>query len=208
MSDLHTRLADIVARSGRTQREISRQAGLSAGTLNEILNNPDRSPSVKSVQAIANTLGVSPSWLIDGTVDNQGPRGFAESDAAPWTPAKSGKNKHLSETKLTEIMAVLAPGSRTPSMMRINLDMPGFSLEAGDIAIIDLNATAQSGDIVVANVVDLGTGSGNTVLRRYLPPYLVHANSSRSDTTIVVDGSRTVIMGPVVASFRAPQVSD
>lgn len=202
MTEMHARLQKAADRDGRSHRAISIAAGLAPGTLGDILKNPDRSPSVRNLTALARTLGVSPSWLIEGRGDNA--QGFGERELDAWTPpAKSGERPDLDFARIARL---LAPAARHPSTMQIRIDAPGCGLSAGDVLVIDMNATAQAGDIVIAQVADLSSGDARTVIRRYLPPYLVPLDPAGE--TFVVDGVRISIMGKLAASFRAPQLSD
>lgn len=201
MTDLHDRLESVVAKSGRSQRDISKAAGLAPGTLNDILKNRRRSPSVENLKALAGVLGVSAAWLVDGQGDNS--RGFSESELSAWTaPARSGQKPDLDHTRLARL---LAPDARNATTMSLNIDAPACGLVSGDIIVIDIKSPAKTGDLVVAQVADLETGEASTVLRRYLPPYLVPVETKGE--TYMADGVRTSVMGPVAASFRAPQLT-
>lgn len=202
MTTLHDRLEKTVAASGRSRRDISIAAGLAPGTLSDILNNRTRSPSVENVRALARELRVTASWLIEGTGDNR-PPGFSEGDLSGWTPpAPSGQRPDLDQTRLARL---LAPRAASPATLRLRHAMPGAGLEAGDIVVIDLKTTARQGDIVAVQVIDMESGEAATMLRRYLPPYL--APLGAGGETYLADGARSSIMGPVVASFRAPQIA-
>lgn len=201
MTSLHDRLEEIVSRSGRSRRDISIAAGLAPGTLNDILKNRGRSPSVANLTAIAAVLGISPAWLLDGSSDNL--RGLSESEVESWTPPeRSGERPDLDHKQLARL---LAPTARHPATMRININAPGAGLVAGDVIVIDINTPSEAGDIVVAQVTDLSSGEAATVLRVNLPPYLVPLDFKGE--TLMADGVRTAIMGRIVASFRAPQIT-
>lgn len=202
MTDMHDRLKKIVDESGRSHRSISLAAGLAPGTLSDILKNFDRSPSVASVTALANTLGVSVSWLIDGHGDNA-IRGFSESDTTPWiAPEPKGQRPDLDYRRLAQM---LSPNARNADTLRLARNAAGFGLYRNDILVVDLKRPAEPGDLVIAQVADLESGEATTALRRYLPPYLV---SDQPDSpALMADGVRTSIMGPVTASFRAPELS-
>lgn len=201
MTTLHDRLKRVVADSGRSHRNISLAAGLAAGTLSDILKNTDRSPSVLNIIALAKTLGVSASWLIEGQGDNA-LAGFSENETAPWEPPEpSGQRPDLDYRRLTQL---LSPNARSPATLRLARDAAGFGLYQNDILVVDLNRPAQPGDLVIAQVADLGTGEASTALRRYLPPYLV--SDTPNDEALMADGVRTSIMGPITSSFRAPDL--
>lgn len=200
MSDLHTRLAAAVERSGRSARQISVAANMSPGGIGDILRKRS-SPSVDNLRNIAQALNVSFSWLAEGAEEPRG--GFAESDAAPWAaPAISGERPDTT-AGWRAIVRALAPQARHPTTMQMQADAVAFGLLRGDVLIVDANAgEPPNGAIVVANVADLTTGTATTVVRRLLKPYLVSADPTENDTPLIADGARTAIMGPVVASFR------
>lgn len=200
-----SRIHELRERAGMSARDLSIRAGLSAGTVHDIERHPEKSPRVDTVKRIADTLGVSPSYLIEGRIDNM--TGLSEGDAAPWTPpAPSGQRPDLAELQ-RRIGDVLAPAARHAANYSIAKTMPGFALVSGDVAVIDLKANATQGDLVIATVADLQSGTAQTVVRRYLPPYLISADDASGADTLVVDNHRTSVMGPVVAVFRAPQLT-
>lgn len=92
------------------------------------------------------------------------PTGMSEPEATPWEyPAESP------EATLAQVLGV---GLRHPQVYTARIDAPGFAICRGDLLTVDLNTTPKSGDIVLCNLVDAQIGAGETVLRRYLPPWL------------------------------------
>lgn len=144
-----------------------------------------------SIDKLATALGVSVAWLTEA---NPKPfSGFAENAAAPWRPKTPASERTIKET--------LAPQSKRPELFQLRTGDPGFGHFAGDILIVDMNAEAKQDDLVLANIVDLETGDGHTVLRRLLPPYIVPSDPEKCAD--LIDNNRVVIMGKVVASFRS-----
>lgn len=201
------RIAHVRGQLNRSAREVSLAAGLSPNTVSELEKDPNRSPSVKTLKAIADQLRVSDVWLMNGDTDNHGPAGFSESDAVSWSgPPIPGVPQSQSEAALQRTIRSLAPSARHPSTLKLRRNMPDFGLVAGDVLVIDLNSKAADGDVVVANVTDLTTGSGVTIVRRLFSPYLIAASITEREPSILADGTRTSIMGVVKASFRAPDI--
>jgi transcriptional regulator with XRE-family HTH domain len=194
-------------KAGKSAREVSIAAGLSPGTVQAIESNPNKSPRLENVQSIAEVLGVSLSFLAEGKVSNSRVDGFNESDAEPFIPRPpAGQRPDLVDPH-RQLPQILAPSGRQLATFRLRSSMPGFALMPGDVLVVDFKTPAKAGDLVLANVADLALGSASTVLRRFLPPYLV-ANDATSDSVpLVVDNHRTSIVGRVAASFRAPQLS-
>lgn len=204
---LADRLKDVREKTGKSARAVSIAAGLSPNTVAEIEANPDRSPRLEHVQKIARVLGVSLAYLAEGQHQNTPSHGMSESEAEPWRPRTvTGERPDLADF-LRRIAQVLAPDARSPTTFALRQAMPGFALMKGDVLVVDLKAPAQSGDLVLANVADLATGTGTTVVRRLMPPYLIANDPETDQGTLVVDNARTTIMGKIVAALRAPQLA-
>lgn len=200
------RLRELRERSGRSARDLSTAAGLGVNAVSQIENNPDRSPSIDVIRAIAKSLGVSPMYLIDGETGNRSD-GFSENDAEPFAlPSGGGERPDLTDLR-RRLPEVLAPEGRTLATYALRVRMAGFDLSAGDVLIVDLKTPARAGDLVLATVADLATGSATTLLRRFLAPYLIANDPGADLAPLVVDNYRTVILGRVAASFRAPQLA-
>lgn len=206
MDSLASRLKILRQRSNRSATELSLAAGLSKNTVGEIENNPDRSPSVNIVRKLAAELGVNFSYLAEGVSESRRPRTLPESEAESWDlPKPAGQRPDLIE-QTAKLLTTLAPETRSPLAFRIFDAHPGFAIAADDIAIVDQSAPVQNGDMVLATIIDIGSGATTTVLRRLLSPYLVSADMESEQKPLLADGARTAIMGRVVAVFRAPQL--
>lgn len=126
--------------------------------------------------------------------------GFAESDAVPFTggPAPDHKSRSLAEALGAGRAGVDIWTVRTRALMFL-----GFMV--GDQILVDANAAerARAGDVVLAQVYNLATGTATTMLRSYQPPVLVAASPDDDDRRVyVVDGNNVSIRGVVVASWR------
>lgn len=190
---------------GLSAHQLANLVGVGKNTIAQIESGATKSPTVETVRRIAAALGVTPGYIIDGETDPAGPSGFGESELAAWEPKRSGQRPDHHD-RLMRVPAALAPNAGHLATQRLTHDLPGFNFEAGDVLVIDIKALPQTGDLVMATVADFQTGTAHTILRRYVPPYLVPGDSSRSSDVVVVDNARTVISGKVVASFRAPQL--
>jgi transcriptional regulator with XRE-family HTH domain len=60
------RLRQAIEASGKSMRAVSLESGASPGYLFDILDN-GREPSISKLMAMAETLGVSATWLLLGT---------------------------------------------------------------------------------------------------------------------------------------------
>lgn len=202
MSDFQNRLKQAVDRSGRSPRNISLSAGLSPGTISELLKDEDRSPSVENLQAIARELGTSFLWLAEGARGNERATGFSENDVTPYAPPTRHGQLRDRQPDNTTLQETLAPSARKPATFVSRIAAPLFGMLAGDVLVIDLNGTARDGDLVLATVADLNTGSATTLVRKLATPYLLSPHPQETGSPLVADGHRTVIMGPIVAIAR------
>lgn len=201
MSDFQNRLQQAVTRSGKSPRDISLSAGLSPGTVSELLKNEHRSPSVKNLRAIARVLGTSFIWLAEGTRPNERPAGLSENEVTPWMPPKRSGRLPDATADSQALVRLLAPRARQTSVTRTGALL--FGILPGDLLVIDLKAPARDGDIVLATVADLNTGFATTILRKLATPYLLSPDPQDAGAPVVADGNRTVIMGPIVAVARS-----
>lgn len=74
----------------------------------------------------------------------------------------------------------------------------------GDLLIVDLNAIAQPGDVVCAQIYDWERPNGTrTVFRLFQPPYLIGAGREEgARMPHLVDGRNVVVKGVVESSLR------
>lgn len=77
------RVRVVLQRSGWSQRELSRRAGLSEASIQWILKHPDRPTASDTLKAIADAAGVSAAWLLTGkgTSDSLDPTEPSTTDA-------------------------------------------------------------------------------------------------------------------------------
>lgn len=193
------RLKTAIDQSGMKMRDVSLRAGLGENAAGQIIRNPDQSPKISTLEALAKVIGVRVTWLIDG--DNRPPpEGLAESETTPWTPRPPDGQRP--DTALTErqLARALAPKARQPEFHRLDIDLPDLALCAGDVLLFDPKRTPETGQVCVANVADIYTGNAHTVVRRFVSHFL----TAGTREPLMVDGHRVQLMGPVMAVIRAP----
>lgn len=191
-------------KAGVTAEDIARRMGRSRSNVSHILNGKQRM-SLEWAKAFADTLGVPIAVILekagatDGSTARQLQPGFAEGDAAAWTP-KGAEDRQVP-------MIATALGARAGvdvwQIRTAALALMGYM--PGDYMLIDTHAAERSraGDVVVAQVYDNKKGTAMTVLRRLEPPVLVAASMDPEDGRVhVVDGVNVVIRGKVIASWR------
>lgn len=65
MSGWQERLWRTAKRSGLTQDEIAKRAGISAESLSRIMTGGTRSPRIDTLAVVAHVLGTSVGWLLE-----------------------------------------------------------------------------------------------------------------------------------------------
>lgn len=98
--------------------------------------------------------------------------------------------------------------ARAPWVLKSRaLEVEGF--RPGDVLVVDLNASAQAGDVVCAQIYDWQNHAATqTVFRVYEAPFLISAGYDRSDRKPrLVDGETVVIKGVVTGMVRAARIS-
>ncbi|WP_300009742.1 helix-turn-helix transcriptional regulator [uncultured Roseobacter sp.] len=181
--------------TGKSDRAISLEIGMSESAIRNWrrrleAGEKDASIGANALVRLAKVLNVDPADFTE--IQPPPASGFEESYAVAWEPQKA--------FQVEDVMKSLAPKAKSPCPFKLTRDAPAFNLSKGDILILDLNSSAKTGDIVLANRVDPNTGSAETLLGRYLPPYISPPNASEKPQ--LVDSNLISVMGPVVASFR------
>jgi hypothetical protein len=210
LKDLLSRIDLRSSELGLDDAAIARAAGKA-----EILRNWRRAdaegrdihPRIDSLERIAAILQVPTRWLTEGTGYAETPAqtpGFAESEARPWTGQRSA-----GAPGQPTIAALIAPHVRSPMVLELTRAQPGLALLRGDVIVAEAQHRASRGDVVIVSFDEHGNGNPVTLVRRYLPPYLIGSAATDDFPVLTVDDTgRAVILGTVEASFRPPQRSD
>lgn len=184
---------------------LSLKAKLSKNTVTQLEKDPKRSPTVENAISLADALGVSLSYLALG--EDESPKRLGDQNqATAWAPPTSGGERPDLDDSRRRLPQTLAPNAREPALFKLSVTFGDLGYRKGDVVVVDLKRQAKDGDIVLARVMDLSDGSSTVILRRLFSPFLISAGLDENMPVIVADGSRTVIMGVVAASFRAPQL--
>ncbi len=187
-------LGRMIRDAGTNPSAVARRAGLNHTAARDILTGKVRNPTTRVLAKLADALGVSLSQL---TGDAPPHGGFAE----PGDAFETAGAAHSVETP-TGFLAAVAPNARNPACFRLSQSLSGFALLKGDLLVLDLARTAQTGEIVLATVVDQDTGEAATITRRYLPPYLVAGDPADLEQTMLADGNRVSVLAPVDTVVR------
>lgn len=198
MNTVHERLrAARIAAGYETASDVARAFGWGVSTYSGH-ENGTRGVKKPVAERYASALGVTTQWLLLGIGTAGAPRqeahppqGFSEPAVEPITGPKSLKIGSLSA-------AAEAEDTPTATKFRVNRTHFELGILAGDFLVIDLQTTPRSGDIVVANQIDLNTSAGFTLLGRLVGNSFVGSVESPPIPT----GSELAIFGKVRSVLR------
>ena len=126
--------------------------------------------------------------------------GFGETEVAPLV----GKDQ---EARAAQTIAGEMGGNRPgvdPWQVKTN-ELEHFGYLQGDTILVDTNKaeSCKKGDMVLAQIYDMRSGTAETVLRRYEPPVLLSAAGHLNELKVnVVDNNNVAIRGKIIGSWR------
>jgi hypothetical protein len=179
--------AEFIARRLTGERgELGRLAahmGIAAHMLSKILKG-ERRVQASEVPRVLSFFNETPR-----------PPGLAE-DAVPFPTPDSRRGP---------LIALLAPGTRTPEIFVAARDFPAFAIRSGDRMIADMARAPEPGDLAVASQIDQSDGGSSWMVCRWLPPHVQPGGIS--DGLIAIEsGTRMVVArGVIVAIYRSEQ---
>lgn len=195
-------LADVVARIDQrirdlntTDRAISVRAGMSPDGIRNWRRRADADPgagaNVQSLVKIAHELGVSMAWLTTGTENAGG--GFSE-QAEPWQAPPA---------TVDAVARLFAQAARNPAAThRATVDLPAFGVQAGDLLVCDLSRLPGSGDLSVLTVSNPDTDDSRTIVRRFVPPFLLSGLAQMQGNPESADDPNLTPRHPIVGIIR------
>ena len=154
-----------------------------------------------SLQGVAKALGVSFEWLTtgNGSVDRPAAvMGFSES-AMPY---ELQKFQTKADDPQGTLRSIYGPMATTPATFKLTTSLPGFALMAGDVLVVDLARVPSPGDLALVTITDDETTESNTVVRRYLPPYLAAGEGANPISPMRMDQIGVTVRYPVVGVMR------
>lgn len=189
-------------RAGKTSFDLGHAIDRDRSVISRIVNGTQM-PTLDQARILAQELGVTLDSFLEKAGMASAPTaqafspGFAEADAAPYTPQPENEGR--------ERAIAMAMGQRAGvDVWRVKSNaMAMAGLIDGDFILVDTHAAerAKAGDVVVAQIYN--PRGATTVLRWMQPPVLVSASPNPADISIhVVDGINVVVRGKVVASWR------
>lgn len=189
-------------RAGVTNAEIAARLGRDHTVISKIVSGSQRM-TMDWAKIFAEVLGVSlaevleKTGLADPQTAIQANPGFSDSDVTPFV------GKGPEERSVASIAEAFGARSGVDPM-RINARaMTQAGYLPGDYVLVDTHQAdrVKAGDVVVAQVYS--PRGARTVIRRYLPPFLIAQSSPGEDEPLlVVDHDNVLIRGKIVASWR------
>jgi hypothetical protein len=183
--------ARLTGRRGE-KAELAAKLGLNPDKLSKVLTGQRR----LSPEEIARVVEIFSGQAVPAPEA----AGFAEGDVGPYMPPP--------RVKLADILSIcrrIAPQTEHVSLTVASRDMLGLAIRRGDFLAIDMKPEPRQGDVVVCQLEE--DGEAHTVLRQYLPPFLVWRDDPTPNGVIVETDPRIRILATVVGCFRAPQLA-
>lgn len=196
------KLADVIARIDQrikeldlSDRAVSLRAGLSADAIRNWRRRAETDrgagANVQSLGKIADQLGVSISWLTTGS--ENAAEGFSE-QADPWQAPPA---------TVDAVARLFAQAARNPAAThRATVDLPVFGVQSGDLLVCDLSRLPQPGDLAVLTITDPETDESRTLIRRFLPPFLLSGAAQMGGDPEPSDNPNLTPRFPVVGIIR------
>lgn len=155
-----------------------------------------------SLAKIATALQVSEEWLIHGRAAVAAAAEPNPGMAEMATPFTLQPHASRADDPQGALRAIFGQAASTPALFRINTDLPGFDLSAGDVVLTDLARLPAAGEIALVQVTDDETASAVTMVCRFLPPFLIAGGTGQQVQTLRIDDPGVTVRHPVVGSIR------
>lgn len=195
--DHHRYIHEVLRRTGWTQTELAKRAGLDPSTLSRFLGNPEGGQSLRAstLRRIETVTG-----LPFGNAAAERPAaepGFAEAEASPV----DGQSSDV----VALVLAQLSGSSTNIDAWQLNsraLELAGH--KPGDFLFVRLGETPLRGDVVCAQIYDWTRNKAETVFRLFEPPYLVSATTDPAlFAPHAISSDSVVVKGVVLHSLRS-----
>jgi transcriptional regulator with XRE-family HTH domain len=191
-------LKRVMKLTGKKATPLAEAAGLSPSTLSRVLKEGGTGMlSANTLSKLQDHSGI-PLHFGGETSGPWGPRGLAE-EAVPFDSESADPAVSAAITALIGSRADAVPWTiRTRA-----LECMGYL--PGDIVIVELGRRPQQGDVVWAEVYNLGRSDGEMVMRIYRPPILAVASLDQQlGGPLMVDDARVIIRGVVLPHRLRP----
>jgi hypothetical protein len=178
------------------QTPLAKAAGVQPSSLSRVLKEDSTGTlHARTVTRLEKYSGIKLSAVVDAS-STSGPRGLAE-DAVPFDAGSA-------DPAVSVAIRALIGGCEDADSRTIRtraLECLGYL--PGDIVIIDRGRKPAPGDVVRAQVYELGRSEPETVMRIYEPPVLVGA-SFDEQLRRPIDNARAIIIGVVLPHRLRP----
>jgi hypothetical protein len=178
------------------QTPLAKAAGVQPSSLSRVLKEDSTGTlHARNITKLEKYSGIKLSAVVD-TPSAPGPRGLAE-DAVPFDAGSA-------DPAVSAAIRALIGGREDADSRTIRtraLECLGYL--PGDIVIIDRGRKPVPGDVVCAQVYELGRSEPETVMRIYEPPVLVGA-SFDEQLRRPIDNARAIIIGVVLPHRLRP----
>lgn len=176
--------------------DLARHGGMAASTLTRWLNDTSNSVGISqsSLEKVAAYSGFRPQQF-----PGRARSGFSEPDAVPFEQDAMGQPEWVRHA----VASARSGRNGIEAWVMKGAALDGIGIMPGDILIIDHNHRAKTGDVVIAQILDFQTGTAETVMRLYQPPFiLTHSLRLGPQRPEQVDEERVSIVGTMVGVIR------
>lgn len=200
MSILAARIERFREASGLSQIALSQKAGLASSAVNDIVQNPDRSPRLLTVEALASALGISLAALLG--IEEGAEKGGAEGGPRAFLRevSPSERTNLLHGLDIREIAGGADPADLAFFRVTHAAARP-FGHNPGDVLVVRrCKSRPPSGRKVVAEI--RSEGAADLAVAYFAEPYLFRFAEDGRPTHDYADGERGRIVGIIVAAIR------
>jgi DNA-binding Xre family transcriptional regulator len=186
----------VIAQTGKKPTPLAREIGIAASTLSRVLK--EGSTTTLRADTLSKLQEYMSLFVSGDSPAAPGLRGLAE-DAVPFDAERADPAVSAA------IRALIGSREEADSRTIRTRALEGLGYLPGDIVIIDLRRKPVRGDVVCAQVSELGRSEPETVMRIYQPPVLVAATfDEQLQRLLWVDDPRVKIEGVVLPHRLRP----
>ncbi|NTF67719.1 LexA family transcriptional regulator [Rhizobium rhizogenes] len=178
--------------------QLALNSGMAASTLTRYLNDNTNTVGITqgSLEKVAKYSGFRPNQM-PGRLR----AGFSEPDAIPFGQDDTTYPAWVK----TAVSAAKAGRNGIEAWLMKSAALDAIGVMPGDIILVDQNTRAKTGDVVIAQIIDMITGSAETVMRLYQAPFLLtHSMRMGPQRPEQVDEERVSIAGVSIGTIRIP----
>lgn len=204
IKDLLLRIDEKAKPLGLTDSQLSLMAGgrdMVRNWRRAAAQGKDTGTRTGSLEGIAKGLGVSLEWLTTGAAIERAvlqDSGFSEAA----TPYEIASYPIKDNDPQGQLRSIYGPAATTPATFKLTMSLPAFALVTDDVLVVDLARVPSPGDLALVTITDETTTETQTVVRRYLPPYLAGGMLIDTDKPMRMDQTGVTVRYPVIGVMR------